>query len=67
MLTIAILALIGMVISIIVYMNDDKVNANAFLSVIAVLAWWKICLTFAIILLCIAGIVGIVGAFVNGK
>jgi hypothetical protein len=66
-LTIAILALLGMIISILTYLGDDKVNANAFLTAIAIIAWWKICLTVSIILLCLAGIIGVVGMFVNEK
>jgi hypothetical protein len=44
MLTIAILALIGMFVSMTTYIiKDNKLDVNAFLSTIAVIAWWNIC------------------------
>jgi hypothetical protein len=57
MLAIAILGLIGMIVSIFNNLTNDNskafVEPNEFLAAITIIAWWKICQPFAITLLVI--------------
>ena len=66
MLAIAIIALIGMLASVI-HESDkhDKLDINLFISAVAIMAWWKICFPFAIVLIGIVFLIGIIGACVN--
>lgn len=64
-LAIAIIALIGMVFSILTYAGDDKLDCNVFLSAIAVIAWWNISLAVSITLIGVCVLIGIIGSEIN--
>jgi hypothetical protein len=67
MLSIAIIGLVGMLISFLSYQKDNEININTCLTAITVIAWWKICLPLAIIILVAAVVIGIIGAEQNKK
>jgi hypothetical protein len=58
MLAIAIISLIGAITSLIAYIiNEEKFDANIFLTIVAIIAWWHIALPVSIILIVFGGIV----------
>jgi hypothetical protein len=62
MLTIAIIALIGIVGSFLYNtLYDNSLHINMPLGAIAVLTWWNICLPLSIILICVIAIINIIG------
>ena len=67
LLAIAILAGIGYLCSILDYINRGQFNVSTFLAAILVISTWQSCLPFAIIVICITVLIGIVGAAINDK
>lgn len=69
MLTIAILAGLGYLISIFRHLSTDepKLDVDLPISIILVLSTWESCLPLAIIVIILTIMIGIVGAAINPK
>lgn len=66
-LAIAIISLIGYLFSVIVNLSNEKIDVNVIFATLVVLAWWNICLPFAITMIVLTVIIAIIGASINGK
>jgi hypothetical protein len=60
LIAIAILSIIGYVMSFISNLVDEKCDVNLIMATILVISWWTISLPFAIIMICVTVIIGII-------
>jgi len=64
-IAIAIISLIGYFLNFIIHLSKEKIDVDMFYATLVVLAWWDICLPFAITMIVLSAIIAIIGASIN--